>query len=92
MGADLPMILHESALFSRGCKRIPLRVVPCQVTAKASASQAPWGVPRKLACNVVETAQRKSQGDLSLDLGGAGLTLPTLNEIAKSVTALDTEK
>jgi hypothetical protein len=86
MGADFPMILHESALFSSGCKLISLRVAPCQVTAKASAPWcvpwfvAPqgisrgtgdakaidscafsWDAPRKPACNVVETAQRKSQ-------------------------------
>jgi hypothetical protein len=87
-GADFPMIPRESTLFSSGCKLIPLRVVLCHVTAKASVPQAPWGiswfvapqgiqvgragskaidfyalswgVPRKIACNVVETAQRKS--------------------------------
>jgi hypothetical protein len=45
LGADFPMVHHESDLFSRGCKLMSLRVVPCQVTAKASAPQAPWGVP-----------------------------------------------
>jgi hypothetical protein len=45
MSADFPMILHESALFSRGCTTTSLEVVPCQVTAKASAPQAPGYVP-----------------------------------------------
>ena len=45
MGAVFPMILRESALFSRGCKLISLRSVPCQVTVKAFARQAPWNVP-----------------------------------------------
>jgi hypothetical protein len=39
------MIHHESTLFSRGCKLISLRIVPCQVTAKVSAPQATWSVP-----------------------------------------------
>jgi hypothetical protein len=34
------MIPRASAVFPRGCKLISLRVVPCQVTAKASAPQA----------------------------------------------------
>jgi hypothetical protein len=45
MGADFPMIPHESAVFSSSCKRISLRVVPCHVPAKASVPQAPWGMP-----------------------------------------------
>src|SRR5215217_2496530 len=89
MGADFPMIPHESALFSTSCKPTLLWVVSCQVTAKASASQVPWfvlcvwlqqgvlenaawskpidfyviswGVPRRPAYNLAETAQRKSQ-------------------------------
>jgi hypothetical protein len=44
MGADFPKIPHENVLFSRVCKLISLRVVPCQVTTKASASQVPWCV------------------------------------------------
>jgi hypothetical protein len=45
MGADIPMISYGRALFLIGCKRISLRVGPCQVPAKASAPQAPWGAP-----------------------------------------------
>jgi len=45
MGGDFPMILHESALFSMACKPTSLGIVPCQVTAKASAHQTPWYVP-----------------------------------------------
>ena len=45
MGADFPMIPHESTLFSRGCKPTFLGVVPCQVPAKASAPQTPWCMP-----------------------------------------------
>ena len=37
MGADFPMLHRESALFSRGCQLSSLRVIPCYVTAKASA-------------------------------------------------------
>ena len=40
-----PMISRKSALFSSSCKLISLRGVPCQVTAKAFAPQALWGVP-----------------------------------------------
>src|SRR5215211_1375883 len=46
MGADFLMILHESTLFSRVCKPTSLGIVPCQVTAKASAHQTPWYVSR----------------------------------------------
>jgi hypothetical protein len=45
IGVDFPMILHESAVFSRGYKLISLRVVPYHVTAKASTRQTPWCVP-----------------------------------------------
>ena len=45
MGADFPMIPHESTLFSRGCKPTSLGIVPYQVTAKASAPQTPWCGP-----------------------------------------------
>jgi hypothetical protein len=41
MGADFPMVPRASALFSRACKPISLRVVPCQATTKASTPQAP---------------------------------------------------
>jgi hypothetical protein len=34
MGADFPMILHESTLFSMVCKPTSLEIVPDQVTAK----------------------------------------------------------
>src|SRR4029453_14353391 len=45
MGADFPVIPHESILFSRGCKPAFLGIVPYQVTGKASASQTPGCVP-----------------------------------------------
>ena len=45
MGADFPMILHESTLFSRVCKPTSLEIVPCQVAVKASVHQTPWYVP-----------------------------------------------
>ena len=41
MDADFPMIPHESTVFSRVCKPTSLGIVPYQVTAKASAPQAP---------------------------------------------------
>ena len=41
MGADFPMKPRESTLFSRVCEPSSLGIVPCQVTAKASAPQAP---------------------------------------------------
>ena len=89
------LVPRESALSSRSCMPTSLGVVPCQVTAKASALPASgvcpgsrfpkgyhagvvwskaidfyafsWGVPRKPACNVVETAQRKSQPQTALE-------------------------
>ena len=46
MHAENPLaILHQNTVFSSSCKLISLRVVPWQVTAKASAPQAPWGMP-----------------------------------------------
>jgi hypothetical protein len=45
MGADFPLIPHESAVFSRACKPTALGIVPYQVTAKASAHQTSWYVP-----------------------------------------------
>jgi hypothetical protein len=57
MGADFPMILHESTLFSRVCKPTSLGIVPSQVTVKASAPQALGCVPWFLA------PQRRLGGD-----------------------------
>jgi hypothetical protein len=42
--ASFRLVPHESAFFSRTCKPTSLGVVPCQVTAQASVSQAPWCV------------------------------------------------
>src|SRR6266702_843906 len=58
MHADLRTIPHESALFSRGCNLVSLRVVPCQVTAKVSAPQAPWGVPWFVAPQEISSWER----------------------------------
>src|SRR5215217_7058329 len=43
--ADFPMIPHENTVFARGCKPTSLGIIPCQITAKASAPQTPGGVP-----------------------------------------------
>jgi hypothetical protein len=45
MGADFPMIPHESALFSSVYKPTSQGIVPSQVTAKASVPQVSWGMP-----------------------------------------------
>ena len=53
MGADFPMIPHESALFSIACKPTSLGVVPGQVTAKASAP------PDTMVCALVRGSARE---------------------------------
>jgi hypothetical protein len=72
MDADFPMILHESTLFSRACKPTSLGIVPCQVTAKASAHQTPWYVPWFVA----------PQGRLGGDGRGVIAPFPNLTSLA----------
>ena len=59
IGEDFWMILHESALFSRACKITSLGIGSYQDTAKASAPQAPWGVPGCVAPQGISGGERE---------------------------------
>src|SRR4029450_6423944 len=66
MGADFPMIPHESTLFSRGCKSTSLGIVPYQVTGKAAASQTPGGGPWFVAPQGRSGEDRRAESHLFL--------------------------
>ena len=86
-------LAREQENFQRDNNGRPLQQPTAQNTnIRVQAEQVDERYHKNLFSNDAPDSLTRTLGDHLLELGGAGLTLPTLNEIAKTAIATDTEK